>query len=81
MAVARVKLNRKGVRELLRSQEMQADLHRRGQRIANAAGPGHESQSRVGRNRARETVRTTTNEAALAEQHHQRLTNALSAGR
>lgn len=77
----RVQLNRKEVRELLRSPGVQADLERRGQRIANVAGPGHEVQSRVGRNRARTTVRTTTNEAALNEQNYKTLTHAIQAGR
>lgn len=77
----RIKLNSPGVRELLRSPEVTADLKRRGQRIAAAAGPGHEVETFQGRNRARVTVRTTTDEAALAEQNHKRLTNALGAGR
>lgn len=80
MAV-RIVLNRGAVRSLLRSQEMQADLEKRGARIAAAAGPGHEVESTVGRNRARVTVRTVTDDAAIAEQVHQTLTEAIQAGR
>lgn len=74
-------LNRKGVRELLRGAEMQADLRRRAQRIAQAAGPGHEVQVVRGRNRARATIRTATDEAKLAQQQTGNLTNAIGAGR
>lgn len=70
-----------GVRALLRSREIMADLKRRGQRIDAAAGPGHEVESFQGRNRNRVTVRTTTDKAAIAEQVHKNLTKAISAGR
>lgn len=77
----KIQLNRAAVRALLRSAEVQADLRRRAERIAAAAGPGHEVVSYVGKNRARETVHTTTPEAAIAEQVHKNLTNAIKAGR
>lgn len=80
MAV-RIKLHGPGVRELLRSPEVMADLKRRGDRIASAAGPGHEVETFQGRNRNRVTVRTTTAEAAIAEKYHKRLSNAIGAGR
>lgn len=74
-------LNRAGIRQLLRSAEMQAELKRRAERIATAAGPGHEVQVVQGRNRARATVRTTTTEAVIAQEQHQNLTHAIGAGR
>lgn len=77
----RFKLNRAGVRQLLRSPAMQAEVKRRAQRIATAAGPGHEVQVVQGRNRARATVRTVTDEAKIAQQAHQNLTNSIGAGR
>jgi hypothetical protein len=76
-----VKLNRGGMRDLLRSAEVMADLKKRGERIAAAAGPGHEVEAFTGRNRDRVTVRTTTNEAAVAEEAHKNLTNAIGAGK
>lgn len=79
--MAIVKLNHSAVRDLLRSPDVMADLQRRGQRIAAAAGPGHEVEAFQGRNRNRVTVRTTTNDAAIAEQAHKTLTNAVKAGK
>jgi len=73
-------LNRAGVRELLRGAQMQAEVTRRAEHIAAAAGPGHEVVSSVGRNRARAEVRTTTIEAKIAEAAHQNLTRAIRAG-
>lgn len=77
----RIKINRAGVGELLKSPEMQADLRRRADRIAAAAGPGHEADSHVGRTRARSTVRTTTVEAMIQQAAHQTLSRAIEAGR
>ena len=77
----RIVLNRKGVRELLRGSEIQADLARRARNIASAAGPGHEVDSEVGRNRARASVRTDTFEAAHDEATTRSLTRSIDAGR
>lgn len=81
MANVRIVLNRRGVRELLRSREIQADLERRAQRIAAAAGPGHEVTVEQGRNRARAAVRTDTIDAMISEATDHTLTRALDAGR
>lgn len=77
----RVQLNRAGVRELLRSSEVRADLERRASAIARAAGDGMETDSEVGPNRARASVRTATSEAVKAEAEHRSLTSAIDAGR
>lgn len=77
----RVRLNRKGVRELLQSREVLSDLERRANAIAAAAGEGMEVDSEIGRNRARASVRTATREAVLAEAQQRALTRALDAGR
>jgi len=77
----KVRINRKGVRELLRSREVLSDLERRANAIAAAAGEGMEVDSEVGRNRARASVRTATREAVLAEAQQRALTRALDAGR
>jgi hypothetical protein len=55
------KLNREGIRKILRSPEMEAELLRRAQRVANATNlqdgePDLEIDSSIGKNRARATV-------------------------
>lgn len=77
----KVKLNRNGVRNLLRSAPIQNDVADRAARIAAAAGEGVASDSRVGRNRAHATAVTTTYEAMKAEAEDQVLTRAIDAGR
>lgn len=53
MAKLRVKLNRKGVRELLKSQEIMDECVRVAQEKAAAAGPGYEADDGyVGKTRA-----------------------------
>lgn len=69
----KVKLKTKGVRALLRSPAVEADLKRRAVAIEAAAGPGHAVDSEIGRNRARASVRT--------QGPHQNLLQALDAGR
>lgn len=81
MGNVRIKLNSQGVRDLLRSREVQADLERRGHAIADAAGPGHRVESSIGPNRARVAIITDTTEAAVAEATDRSLTRALDAGR
>lgn len=81
MANVRIVLKRRGMRDLLRSFEVQADLERRAENIAAAAGPGHEAESEVGRNRARASVRTDSIEAMHAEATSRNLTRAIDAGR
>jgi hypothetical protein len=78
---ARIVLNRAGVRELLKCPGVQADLARRAERIAAAAGPGMVAESYVGRNRARSRVYTQTPEARRAEASDRTLTRAIDAGR
>ncbi len=77
----RVEMNRRGVTELLKSAEVQADLERRAKAIAEAAGPGMEVDVRVGKTRARASVRTETFEAILSEATDKTLTKAIDAGR
>lgn len=80
MAV-RIVLNRKGIRELLRSSEVRRDLERRAEAIASAAGPGHVVDSQIGPNRARASVRTDTIDAMVNEATARTLTRSLDAGR
>lgn len=57
------KLNRKGVRELMQSQEMQAVLQEKASRITARCGDGYESDVMVGKNRANAMVRAATSQA------------------
>lgn len=77
----RLVLNRKGIRELLRSPEVQRDLRRRAEAIAASAGPGHEVDVEVGPNRARASVRTVTIDAMIGEAEHRDLSRAIDAAR
>lgn len=79
MAV-QLKINYRGIFELLRSDEVQAELVRRANRVAAAAGPGHRVESEVGKRRARAAVITDTAEARVAEKHRN-LTRAFGAAR
>lgn len=76
-----IKLNTKGIGELLKSPEIQADLLRRARNIARAAGPGMEASVRVGPSRARASVITATDGAREREARDRALTRALDAGR
>lgn len=54
------KLNRKGVRELMQSQEMQAVLQEKASQITARCGDGYEHDVMVGKNRANAMVRAST---------------------
>lgn len=76
-----VKLNHQELRKLLQSPAVMAELKRRGDKIAAAAGPGFEVEEYVGRQRARVTVRTATWRARGREARDHILIRALDAGR
>lgn len=57
------KLNRKGVRELMQSQEMQAVLQEKASQITARCGDGYEHDVMVGKNRANAMVRAATSKA------------------
>jgi hypothetical protein len=69
------------LRALLRSPEVMAELKRRGDAIAAAAGPGHSVEEWVGVNRDRVTVATATPRAMAREARDHTLLAALDAGR
>lgn len=79
--MAKVKLNRRGMAALLKSDGVQADLERRAQRIAETAGEGHEAGSRIGKTRARASVITATFDAMYREAVDRNLSRAFDAGR
>lgn len=81
MVLQRVKLNSPGVKKLLQSPEVRADLERRGRAIAQSAGDGMEVESDVGPTRARASVHTATPDAMRREAIDRALTRAIDAGR
>lgn len=77
----RIKLNQKGIIAMLSSSEVSAELTRRGERMANAAGDGVEVTTTRNRDRAAVFVRTETFEAKRDEATNRTLTRAIDAGR
>lgn len=77
----RIELDSAGIEALLRSPEVVADLQRRADAIAAAAGPGMRATVYQGRDRARAEVWTGTYAARDAEAEGRALTRALDAGR
>lgn len=78
----RIKFNVKGFRELRTSPAVQADIRRRAERVAAAAGEGVEVLPvRTPRNRARALVGPVTSEAARRTARDNSLIRALQAGR
>ena len=57
------KLNRAGVRELLRSGEMASICREHANKVKNAAGDGYEVTTYTGRNRVNASVHAETDEA------------------
>lgn len=73
-----------GFREVLNSPKVEAELLRRAQRIANAAGPGFEAsvyRGGFGGGRHVASVRSTDRESRLAEAEDKALSRAIDAGR
>lgn len=82
MADIRIEINDAAAEALLKSPEVQADLRRRGQRIAAAAGSGsYDVTSSMTPSRARVSVGTADDKARKAEATQRSLTKALDAGR
>lgn len=79
-ADVRISLNSAGIRALLRSAEVSADLGGRADRIAAAAGPGFEARTEMSGDRAIAFVRTATPEARTAQAERRALTSAITAG-
>lgn len=71
-----------GYRKVILSQAgVIADIRRRGEAIADAAGEGVEADTRMGSTRPRALVTTETFEAMYAEATERTLTRAIDAGR
>ena len=79
---ARLRINYSGVRELLKSPGLVADLTRRGRAIADRAGDGHTVfVENRGRKRARVAVVTTSVDAMKREARERNLLRSLDAAR
>lgn len=76
-----VKLNNKGFRELRTSAKVQAEIQRRAERVADAAGDGFEVDNPGTHNRARRTVIPKSAEAGARSADPTVLLRALNAGR
>ena len=60
MSKVEIKLNREGVRELLRSSEMEAIVREHAEAVAGRAGGGYEGTGFTGRNRVNASVKAKT---------------------
>lgn len=81
MAGATVKLNRAGIREILKDKSTERAALRRAQAIARACGPGYKATSMIGRNRARASVITETFAARVDNSRRNTLIRNVGAGR
>lgn len=63
MGKTRFVLDSKGVRELMKSQEMQSMLAKKAKEIADRCGDGYESDIYVGKNRANASISAATKKA------------------
>lgn len=61
--MARIVLNRKEVRNLLRSEAMKDEVSKHAERIKNRCGVGYETDAMVGKTRVNASVRTKTEKA------------------
>lgn len=81
----RIEMHPHAVGQVLRGEggdnRLLEELERRANAMANAAGDGMDVDVRVGRTRARASVRTGTPEAMRAEARDKTLTRAIDAGR
>lgn len=83
MAKPKIEWNMAGFRELRKAPGVAADVLARANRIANAAGPGHEVSAGTsgGRGRANATVSAESQDAKASESENMTLTKSLDAGR
>ncbi len=77
----RLEMNSAGFQAILKSPGVVADIEKRTNAIAAAAGPGMEPSVRVGVTRVRGSVITADYDAMKAEATNKALTSAIDAGR
>ena len=78
---AEIKLNSKGIRQILKHDSTRKAAEKRAQAIAVAAGDGYEASSMVGKNRARASVITATTRARRDDAKRGTLLRSAGAGR
>ena len=81
MSRVEIKLNRRGVNQVLKSPSMRKAAEKRARQIAAAAGPGYAVDSRIGRRRARASVFTKTYAARLDNSKRNTLLKSIGAAR
>ena len=81
MAKVRVVHHSKGYRALLVDPKVVADVRRRAERVADAAGEGYVAESSEPRKRARAAVVTATGKAIRDNAENQTLLRSLDAAR
>lgn len=81
MGKTRIELDKAGIGRLLKSDAVRADVQKRAERIATAAGDGVKATSWVGFDRAHGRAFTNSAEADRAEAMDRVLTRAIEAGR
>ena len=70
-------LNQAGVRELLKSAEIQSKVNEVGEQILDVCGDGYEVKHNIGRTRATCTVHPATAKAYYSNRKHKTLQKAL----
>lgn len=81
MAKIRFELNRDGVAELMRSNEMQDVLAGYGKAVTSRAGEGYEGEAKVYKRRAAYNISATTAKARRDNLKHNTLLKALGGGK
>lgn len=76
-----IKWERNAFTDILKSGAVRADVRRRAERVAAAAGPGFDAVSSIGLTRARAAVITSDHEALIRNSRENTLIRALEAGR
>lgn len=77
MSKVEIKLNRAGVRELLKSADIQAECKKHADAMVNSLGEGYEAYNYEGKNRNGAGVHTVTYEAAKENMERNTILRAL----
>lgn len=75
------RLNSAAMQQYLKHPSVKAEMLRRAQAVANAAGPGYEASAIIGRTRARASVITATPAAIRGNARNQTLLRAIGGQR
>ena len=81
MSKTKIVLNKKGVRELLRSQEMMNVCASYAKKAVQKLGDGYEVSNHVGKNRVNSSVRTVTSEAVKENMENNTILKAVGSSK